>query len=165
MVAYSHLLQLNGAARIENTSFTLLDQSLMTKPTTIYRIQSSSANCKESICERSVAFKNLGNSPCISNFICPVLNQNPCADFGIQLKYSDESVKDICIAGKLQQQTLETSESVQAVLWNAANVTYHATCFYWCTDDGHLPNLRPDKNVADDLILQLVTFQQSSQCL
>lgn len=144
---------------LKNATLAPEGESLLIQPTVVVHLTSKAnySHCQNDICHMKASLANLGRSACISNFICSVLNDNPCGDFGLELTYSQGKTQDVCFVGELHRETLNASASLEVDLWYGKAKKKDISCFFWCTKDGHLP--KPPQNLVDkSFLLKLVSI-------
>lgn len=124
---------------------------------TIYiaKFNSSQRHCPEDICTFDLKFKWLGDQLCKANVICPTLQQNPCADFGIVMNWADGQDR-ICYENHQLTSIITHGQSIQSHMWYAKDSKVDVECFFWCTESGKIPIRHPDRISTNAGINQLL---------
>lgn len=164
------LFQINGSTLIRNISLTSLPSGQAVSPVYVYHTSSAKNTlpaCLHDRCSVSYTFTNMGRKACQASLICSSLNGNVCGDFGLDFNVVNRDANgnpepgpefQVCQKGHLFRTTLGKSSSVELNLWYDGDSDLMATCFFWCTADGALPQRKSSNSINDNLILQLVCF-------
>ena len=65
----------------------------------------------------------------------------------------------VCKTNQLVTGTMDSRQKVNVDLWyNRANPYYKAVCYFWCTNDGIIPEPKPSVTIDHDLVSRLVNI-------
>ena len=101
----------------------------------------------------------------IWNIICPELTGNTCGDHGLSIKVREDSANstyddetEICFAGEVHSGVLTSDEVLEWTFWYTEEALFAMKCFFWITEDGHLPRQPAESRMEDDVLQELVSF-------
>ncbi|TRY78589.1 hypothetical protein TCAL_04995 [Tigriopus californicus] len=148
------------------------DQSpLYVSPTTIYKTiqmqnDTSGSSCQGDKCQLTYRFSWLGEEPCNSSFVCHKLDGNPCADYGLQLRFNGQEDRvPVCYEGQLHMGQLDTNDFIDISLWHLPHSIFDSNCYLWCTDNGKLPQPRSTSEAYEDLVLAFMNGSRTMEQL
>jgi hypothetical protein len=107
------------------------------------------------------------HSVCRSNALCTVLDGDVCSSYGVRVIHVNKMGEvnqedDICSVDRRVEGVLTKGDVAYVDLWyTKSDVFYKAQCYFWCTEDGGLPD-QGDGDVDQNLVEKLVIKKQNA---
>ena len=89
---------------------------------------------------------------CKFGFVCPALSDNVCGDYKIQIGSANVCQQNAIHKGNLGPDGEIFAQKVSAT---DSNETGKASCYFWCTPDGDLPNSYSEEAPTIALVSEL----------
>ena len=117
---------------------------------------------EEDICETLINFLKIilltvfsNQGICYSNFICVRMNGNVCSSYGITVSHKNQEgslLKQdaVCEPHALISGSMSPGHYTNINLWFKEDEPYYdASCYFWCTETGHLPSATGEVSIGD----------------
>ena len=99
--------------------------------------------------------KWLGDETCTANCVCGVLAGNPNGDYGLTIAVGEDQ-NNVLYSHQSFNPTLEPGDSFVLDLWHTASPSMDLCCFFYCTDDGAIPQHNPETGISQSELESLV---------
>lgn len=127
-------------------------------PSNIYQIHVDAPECSQDRCSFSKSLGWFGDQTCHAKLVCSNLNENVCAEFGLNLKFGNSDVRRVCQNNTIYQGSLTYPERLELEFWYVDSANPGAfNCYFWCTMDGGLPQTISGNKAEEELVGALVS--------
>lgn len=117
--------------------------------------------CTERPCKQSLEFSQKRDFQCQARFLCTLLDNNVCGDYGLNVKKDESSAADhggdLCYRNRMEKWTMNQGQNSTLELWWYPGTEFQATCYLWCSKDGNAPMAPNNSPISKDLLLSLVS--------
>ncbi len=101
----------------------------------------------------------LGDNLCRASIICPALSPNVCSEYGIEVSFGGEETETLCHQGVLHKGEMAPGQEMSTSIWYTRwSSDLDLDCYFWCTEDGEVPQRPTDREEASDEIDKKVCF-------